>query len=76
MICAVLDIRYCDRFAELDLQPIDAPRRFKARAPLPLALEVAMHVSPGDRVAVDVERSDPSAVVVSLAGLRRLAPVA
>ena len=76
MICTVLDIRYCDRFAELDLQPINAPQRFKARAPLPLALEVALHVSPGDRVAIDVERSDPSAVVVSLVGLRRLAPVA
>jgi len=76
MICTVLDIRYCDRFAELDLQPVDAPQRFKARAPLPLALEVAMHVSPGDRVAVDAEPSEPSAVVVNLAGLRRLAPVA
>ena len=76
MICTVLDIRYCDRFAELDLQPVNAPQRFKARAPLPLALEVAMHVSPGDRVAVDTEQPDPSAVVVNLAGLRRLAPVA
>ena len=76
MICTVLDIRYCDRFAELDLQPVNAPQRFKARAPLPLALEVAMHVSPGDRVAVDAEPPEPSAVVVNLAGLRRLAPVA
>jgi len=76
MICTVLEVRYCDRFAELDLQPINAPQRFNARAPLPLALEVALYISPGDRVAVDVERSDPSAVVVSLAGLRRLAPVA
>ncbi|NBW21101.1 MAG: hypothetical protein EBR82_75370 [Caulobacteraceae bacterium] len=76
MICTVLDIRYCDRFAELDLQPVNTPQQFKARAPLPLALEVAMHVSPGDRVAVDAEQPEPSAAIVNLAGLRRLAPVA
>ena len=76
MICTVLDIRYCDRFAELDLQPVNAPQQFKARAPLPLALEVALYISPGDRVAVDAEPAGPSAAVVNLAGLRRLAPVA
>jgi len=76
MICTVIEVRFADRFAELDLQPVNAPQQFRARAPLPLALEVALYISPGDRVALDVERSDPSAVVVSLVGLRRLAPVA
>jgi hypothetical protein len=76
MICTVLDIRYCDRFAELSLQPVNAPQQFQARAPLPLALEVALHISPGDRVMVEAKPANPSAAVVNLAGLRRLAPVA
>ena len=76
MICTVLDIRYCDRYAELDLQPVDAPQQFQARAPLPLALEVALHISPGDRVMVDAEPASPSAAVINLSGLRRVSPVA
>jgi len=76
MICTVLDIRYCDRYAELQLQPVTGAQQFQARAALPLAIEVALHISPGDRVAVDAEPPEPSTAVVNLAGLRRLAPVA
>jgi hypothetical protein len=76
MLCTVLDIRYCDRYAELQLQPVAGAQQLKARAPLPLALEVAMHISPGDRVMVDAEPASPSAAVVNLSGLRRVGPVA
>lgn len=76
MICFVLEVRFADRFAELDLQPVDSPQQFRARAPLPLALDVALHVTPGDRVAVEVEPAERSAAIVTLTDLRRLAPVA
>ena len=76
MICTVLEVRFADRFAELDLQPVDSPQQFRARAPLPLALDVALHVAPGDRVAVEVEPAEPSAAIVTLTDLRQVAPVA
>jgi len=73
MLCTVLDIRYCDRYAELSLQPVTGAQQFQARAPLPLALEVALHISPGDRVMVEAEPANPSAAIINLSRLVRVA---